>query len=334
MKNDNYDVRGWALKCGAAYALQFKYKANEVLVECYQQLIANHEPKLWSIAITAVCELLDKHRIEFRISSEDERSIVCLMFEMLERIEEETVKNALTTGLCRLILSNYIVDEKQIASVFIEYFNPKAYPSTQQIMGLFFDQMHRLKRQGCLISALVPMFDLISTATHEREFLKIKLKNVIDFVITITKPTPDTSTEWHNQIALELVKIMHEYSGNKLVDVMSEQLKALEVVIHDEFKEQIRRPLHDLLENLSGVSNENVKRCWKKFGFKNSDRQNAHSSPGSDRRVSSPVIHSQRNASTIVTRSSTISRVSKNSNNENAQEQTNKGKEDQVGYFD
>lgn len=279
--DENFDVRGWALKCIASLALNFNHEVYAALEISYKQLIVHSDPDIWSIAITTICELLDKHRCKFDVpSSEDDVvNVVDIIFHLMINIRHETLKNAMIIGLGRLILSQYITDSKQIAQFFVEYFDPNAFDSSQQLLGQFFNKLVNLKRQSCLISALLPTFEIISKGEAEKEYHKIKCNDIIALVKTLTAPVPpNTTSKWHNQIAIEITKLLlHGYSV-KLANVMIDQLEKLKIEVNDEFKREIRVPLSNLLDELLGQPKKRLQAIWRQLGFKKIDRTARRSS--------------------------------------------------------
>lgn len=268
------DVRGWALKSNASFSLRFDCALYEALDACYRQFVLSGDPNIWLISVTAVCELLDKHHIEFEVpsisvaNSDIRVDISDVLFDILIRMHEEEIRNALITGLCRLILSGVINDKEKIAYMLVEMFNPNGYASTQQILGQFMQQLTKYKCQNRLISALGPVCEIISNAQE-----KFKLKDIISFLKAIGIPElPHVTSVWHNQLAIELTKLMLQGYGSQLMTMFSDQLSTLKLHINDEFKQEIRPYLAELLGSLSGRPKQSVKQIWKKLGFKNSDR--------------------------------------------------------------
>lgn len=263
-------------------------------------------------------------------------NITDMLFDMLKQMKQEEIKNSLIIGLCRLILSGAINDKEKIAYMLVEFFNPDTDPSSQQILGQFIKKLTDLKCQSRLISALVPAFQLLSQSQHQ-----IKFKQIISFLIAITIPElPHVTSMWHNQIAIELTKLMLLECGSQQINVISEQINALKIHIKDDFKQQIRPILSELLGKLSGQPKQNVKTFWKKLGFKNSDRNvtqiilQSSSTPSTT--FNSMIYHdaSSRNGSarerTNTTKTSTRrsesnrkSSISIQSNDENEQRVTN-----------
>ncbi|XP_055304909.1 uncharacterized protein LOC129569764 [Sitodiplosis mosellana] len=292
---ENLDVRGWALKCNASFALRFDIALYEGIEACYNQFLLNNEPTLWSISVTTICELLDKHRVEFQVphilADTNDGNLVNMtdfLFDILTRIQHEEIKNSLIIGLCRLILSNIITDKEKIAFMLVEMFNPEAYPSSQQILSQFVESLTKLKCHSRLISALGPALELISKSGQ-----KIKFKDIITFLIAITIPElPHVTSIWHNQLAIELAKLMLQGYDPKLMNIIRDKLK---VDVNDEFKQQIRPLLAELLRKLPEQSKQSVKAIWKKLGFKNSDLNAVQpsSSPSATTSSSSMVLTEQ-----------------------------------------
>lgn len=138
-------------------------------------------------------------------------------------------------------------------------------------MGHFFAKLHELNRQACLIPALIPSLKIITTAPYEKQFYKIKLEEVIRLVIAITEPTPPkTTTEWHIQIAMELLKVFRQENDftQVLVNAVTTQLKDLKPLIDDATKEQMRQPLESLLKTLTGLKKRTVQQFSAQFGYK------------------------------------------------------------------
>lgn len=287
------DVRGWALKCGASFAMHFESALLEGIDACYKQFLLNSDPKLWSISITMICELLDKHRIEFKVpcnendeNNENFVNITDLLFDMLTKVLDEDVKNALIIGLCRLIISGIITDNEKIAYMLVEFFNPEALPSSQQILGQFLKTLADMKAQKRLISALGSAFAFISESRK-----KIKFKEIITFLTAITIPEPPNETSvWHNQLAIELAKLMRQGYGFQLMNVLIAQMNALKIDVNNDFKQQIRPFLAEVLAEVTGPAKQSVMLIWKKFGFKNSDRRMAQPSPSPSPTLTSTPI--------------------------------------------
>lgn len=281
MRNADLEVRCLALQTATAYALRYKTMARELLDASFEQLLTNQNAMVWSVAITVICELLDRHHIEYHIpglldddsmssNEEDERTsnLVDHLLQMLGNIEEVCVMKALVTGLCRLILSGYMTNKHHIAKVLAQYFKPSTFSSTHQIMAVFFDTLDRLKRQGCLIPSLIPLFNFMADSHRN---LSTICNNILKFFVEITK-TPGSKFQWHSQLAIEIIKLLRDVPCSVDVQTVSNILKDMRIQINEEFRKQVREPLCDLLNDLTGDEHKIVKQFWKKCGFKNSDR--------------------------------------------------------------
>lgn len=370
---EDLEIRGWALKSNASFSLRFDCAWNEALEACYGQFLLNINVTIWLISVTAICELLDKHQIEFKVPpisniNSDIRVNICdVLFDILLEMKHEEIRNALITGLCRLILSGTINDKKKIAFMLIEMFNPEAYASSHQILGQFMKQLTKYKCQNRLISALGTTFEIIPKIDA-----KFKLKDIIAFLNAIGIPElPHVTSVWHNQLAIELTKLMLQGYGSQLMNLFGDQLSTLKLHINDDFKQEIRPYLTELLGSLSGRPKQSVKEIWKKLGFKNSDRNFVQTSSTASASVSPSITRASTPSTSIVlsdqsltevsterstqsysarestntTRTSLIRRTTSNRissvstrssaifNDENAVEPTNKMKQTQVKYF-
>lgn len=61
LKSQHMEIRDRALKCGIAFSMLYKPLAKPVHEELYLQFVRHHQPRLWTTAVTGICELFDKY---------------------------------------------------------------------------------------------------------------------------------------------------------------------------------------------------------------------------------------------------------------------------------
>lgn len=61
LKSQHMEIRDRALKCGIAFSMLYKPLAKPVHEELYLQFVRHHQPRLWTTAVSGICELFDKY---------------------------------------------------------------------------------------------------------------------------------------------------------------------------------------------------------------------------------------------------------------------------------
>lgn len=168
-----------------------------------------------------------------------------LLNDLFDNSQESTINMAITTGFCRLILSGQIETNEMIAKITLKYFNPDTSPEIERILSVFFETLIWHGKQVCLAEALLPTISMIFDAP----FGNINPNLVVKFVIKSTKPCQSISGKnVHNSIARSFLKHMHEHISNKkLVEVLSKQLRSLEVDLKPAITEELKKLAESLL---------------------------------------------------------------------------------------
>ncbi|XP_055374016.1 condensin complex subunit 3 isoform X2 [Condylostylus longicornis] len=258
-------VRNWALKCGTAYSMLYDQLAKDVYSELYTQFFKNQNITIWNTSIDCLFELIDRYgfdhfentdkqnknknrrqlynTLEFLDVDEDVSStstfhvdVIFMMSHILDTCEDVYILRAIVKGMCRLVLHGHIKNDDIMEKLLLKYFNPATEPEINQILGMFYRNLIKKKRQEYLQPCLLPTINTILTAPYDSPFHEIKPETVIKFVVDATRPQfCSTGLNIHNTIALSFMQEMQNNLSNKeLVKILSKELFSLEISASDD----------------------------------------------------------------------------------------------------
>jgi ubiquitin C-terminal hydrolase len=282
-------TRIWALKTATAYSLLYEPLAKNVYLVLKSQLFRSYHVLVWETTICCIADLLLRYSIEKmeafnEINDEMSASttaqnrskkggrtlyiddgdqieddivekidIIQMFTHVLENNQDSKILKACTIGLCKLIIHGHYCQREMVSQFLLSYFNPATDPEINQILGIFFETIIRLKKQESLHDALVPTLVTLMEAPYDSPLREVKLETVIKYIIGATRPIfCSNGLNFHNTLGMKLIELMKENPENKnILKVCSKELMTLEISDDPLLKKNMITQIENLLKNIT-----------------------------------------------------------------------------------
>lgn len=300
VESPNIIIREWALKCGSAFGMLYDQLAKEIYEVLVSQFYKNQSLRLWKVSIDCTFELLDRYRLEFfndtteggdktlrrhgrtlynatnSLSSlenqEEEESsgngtnFVNMMMNCMTTCDDVVVLRALVIGFCRLIVHGVISDPHLTENLLLRYFNPTLDSETNQVIGIFWEQLIHMRKQECLQPCLINAIKTVLNASHDSPLLEVKPDLILRFVIISTRKLFNVEgLNVHNIIALSFLKeIENSFANKELCKLLSKDLLSLELDFQNDV--DLRSVMNTLCDKLMSCDlDPKVIKCIEEF---------------------------------------------------------------------
>lgn len=144
---------------------------------------------------------------------------------------DSNIQKACIIGLCKLILHGIYSTRELVAKFLIAYFNPVTDSEISQILGLFFENMVKYKKQESLSEALILTLKTLIDSPHDSPLREVKIETVLRYVIEVTRPVfCSNGLNLHNDLSIKLLEFISENNEEKeLFKVIPKELLTLEI---------------------------------------------------------------------------------------------------------
>ncbi|XP_022229837.2 condensin complex subunit 3 [Drosophila obscura] len=250
LPSSEVDIFEWAIKCGTTYSMFYEAYAKEVFEVVLDQFCNNNVVRLCETSARCILELLDHYGIDYfndfnqttgggglasktkrrqlynvqdmydgeddgsqTQSSEQSTDIIVVMGHYVERVVNKGVGLAIVRGLCRLVLRGHLDDRPEVLEQLLKrYFNPNTEPVISQVLGMFFENLVRLKKQALLQPCLLPTVWTVINCSFDSPLNGVQPDHVIKFFIDLTtQEASSPMSNIHNRIALSFLHYIQNY---------------------------------------------------------------------------------------------------------------------------
>ncbi|XP_033250668.1 condensin complex subunit 3-like isoform X2 [Drosophila miranda] len=252
LHSSDVDIFEWAIKCGNAYSMFYEAYTETVFRVVYHQFYNSKEVRLCETSVSCLLELMDHYGIDYvdKLSrkigarglgsktsnrsqlytvqdtydgeedgdqtvqnSEHSVDIIMAMGRYMEMVVDKGVSLAIVRGLCRLVLRGHIDDRPEVLKQLLKrYFNPNAEPIISQVLGMFFENLVRLKKQALLQPCLLPTLWTVMNCSFDAPLNAVQPDYVVKFFIDLTiQEASSPKSNIHNRIALSFLHYIQNY---------------------------------------------------------------------------------------------------------------------------
>lgn len=150
---------------------------------------------------------------------------------VLDNNADQQVYKASLVGLSKLILHGQYCTRELMSKFLLSYFNPATDPEINQILGIFFESIIRMKKQESLHDALIPTLVTLFEAPADSPLREVKTETVLKYVIGATRPVfCSNGLNLHNTLGLKLLEFMSDNLENREIHrVFAKELLLLEI---------------------------------------------------------------------------------------------------------
>lgn len=293
LESTDVTIRIWALKTATAYSLLYEPIAKEIYFILKSQVFKSAQVLIWECSIECIFDLLLRYSIEtinnydavdptMNMSSNQSRSrkggrtlytdvdtddddvpddvsivrnidIMQILTHIIDQNVDKKIYRVTIHGLCKLILHGIYCTREIISKFLLMYFNPASEPEISQMMGIFFENIIKRKKQEYLHDALIPTIITLLEAPYDSPLKEVKLETVLKYVTAATRPIfCSNGLNLHNTLAMKFMEIMRENPDNKeILKTFSKELLELEIgedpILKRDIKKQIDLILKDSL---------------------------------------------------------------------------------------
>jgi condensin complex subunit 3 len=152
-----------------------------------------------------------------------------------------------------LILHGHHCTRELISKLLLAFFNPATDPEINQILGIFFESIIRMKKQESLQDALIPTLVTLFEAPADSPLREVKQETVLKYIIGATRPVfCRNGLNLHNTLGLKLLELMSKNLESKEIHkVFAKELLLLEIGDDPLLKEDMIAKIDALLEGIS-----------------------------------------------------------------------------------
>lgn len=290
LESSDIATRSWALKTATAYSLIYQPISKEIYLKLKSQLFKSNNGTIWEVTINCVVDLLLRYSIaKMDCSSEVDQEnsvnnsqhnrskkggrtlytddvddteeldivtsidIIAMLTHILDSTKDKNVHKTTLVGLCKLILHGQYCTREIVSKFMLAYFNPASEPEVNQILGIFFESVIKMKKQESLHDALIPTLMTLLEAPHDSPLREVKQDTVIKYVIGATRPIfCSNGLNLHNTLGLKLISLMKENLDNKEIHkIFSKELLTLEIGDDPLLKKDMIVHIEVVLKNIS-----------------------------------------------------------------------------------
>lgn len=157
--------------------------------------------------------------------------IMSMLLHVIEQNVDKRIHKVTIIGICKLILSGIHCTRDIVSKFLLMYFNPATDAEISQILGIFLENIVKLKKQEILHSALIPTIITLVEAPHDSPLREVKLETVLKYIVGATRPVfCSNGLNLHNIISMKLLEFMRENSDSKdILKIFSKELLEMEV---------------------------------------------------------------------------------------------------------
>ena len=291
LESNDIVTRVWALKTATAYSLLYESLSKDVYTILKSQMFKSNNILIWEKTIGCIVDLLLRYSVDkmeqmggdisqdsMANSSNQNRNkkggrtlytddgddpeemdivrsidIIQMLTHVLDNNLDAKVHKATLVGLCKLILHGQYCTRDIMSKFLLAYFNPATEPEVNQILGIFFESIIKMKKQESLQEALVPTLVTLLEAPYESPLREVKQETVIKYVIGATRPIfCSNGLNLHNTLALKLIELLKDNPQNKeILKVFSKEFLTLEISDDPLLKMDMVAHIEILLENIT-----------------------------------------------------------------------------------
>lgn len=285
-------TRIWALKAATAYCLLYETFAKDVYMILKSQFLSSNNPVVWRTAISCIVDVLLRYTLEKmdKVDQQDDAGsqdgsvsnqsrmkrggrslytddgeesedmnivvdvdIVQVLTHVFENNVDAKVQKTTVVGLCKLIVHGQLYSRDLVSRFLIMYFNPATEAETNQVLGVFFESLVKMKKQESLHDALFPTLVTLLEAPCDSPLREVKMQTVIKYVIGATRPVfCSIGLNLHNTLALKLIEVMKSNPENKeVLRVFTREMLTLEISEDPLLKKDIVAQIENLLKLIS-----------------------------------------------------------------------------------
>lgn len=290
LETDDIKTRVWALKSATASSLLYEPMAREVFMVLKGQLFKSSQVPLWEALIGCIFDLLLRYSIDkmeqlsdvndlesnasttnrskkggrtlYIEDGDDETDtedilkdvqIIQMLTHVLDNNVDIKVHKVCTIGFCKMILHGQYSTKDLISKFLISYFNPATDAEVNQLLGMFFESLIKIKKQEALHDALIPTLMTLLEAPYDSPLREVKHETVIKYVIGATRPVfCSNGLNLHNTLGLKLIELMRENPECKeVLKTFSKELPTLEFSDDPLLKKDMVDQIESLLKNIN-----------------------------------------------------------------------------------
>jgi hypothetical protein len=150
---------------------------------------------------------------------------------VLDNEMDQNIQKASIIGLCKLILHSLYSTRELVAKFLIAYFNPATESEISQILGIFFENLVKHKKQESLAEALILTLKTLVESPHDSPLREVKIEIVIRYVFDVTRPVfCPNGLNLHNILSMKLLEFMASNSEEKdVLRVVPKEMLTLEI---------------------------------------------------------------------------------------------------------
>lgn len=285
LESTDITSRIWALKTATAYSLLYETLAKDVYMVLKAQVFKSNNVQVWETTINCVIDLLLRYSIAKMEKHDDDNSqdlsvnatqnrskksgrtlytddgedaedmdivqsidVIQMLTHVMEKQVDPKVTKATIIGFCKLILHGQYCTRDLVSKFMITYFNPATDPETNQVLGIFFESIVRMKKQESLHDALIPTLVTLLEAPYDSPLREVKQESVIKYVVGATRPVfCSNGLNLHNTLGLKMIMLMKSNPDNKeIFKVFSKELLVLEIGDDPQLKKDMLTHLETL----------------------------------------------------------------------------------------
>lgn len=144
---------------------------------------------------------------------------------------DPVIQRVSTIGLCKLIFHGQYSTRELVAKFLVAFFNPATDSEISQIIGMFFENLVKHKKQELLAEALVLTLKTLIESPHDSPLREVKLETVVQYVIEVTRPVfCANGLNLHNVLSMKLLEFMADNLEEKeIVKIIPKELLTLEI---------------------------------------------------------------------------------------------------------
>lgn len=285
LESQDIEIRVWSLKTATAYSMLYESLAKDVYVVLKSQMFKNNNATVWECTIGCIFDLLLRYTIEKMEISEETQDgsmsisssipskrgtrtlytnddeaeelgfvktvdVISMMLHVMENNADQKVYKTILIGFFKLILHGLYCTREIISKFLLAYFNPATDPEISQLLGVFFEDLIRRKRQELLHDALIPTMFTLLEAPYDSPLREVKLETILRYVIEATRPIFCSSgLNLHNSLACKFLAVMKENPDNKnILKIFSKELLVLEIGEDSLLKRDARATIEEFLQ--------------------------------------------------------------------------------------
>lgn len=290
LESTDVAIRVWALKTATAYSMLYESLAKEVYVTLKTQLFKSNSVMVWDVTIGGLIDLLLRYTIDkmerhnenitemsvhntsggrgrkggrtlYTDDGEDPEDLemvesidtIQMLMHLLDNNTDTRVHKTIMVGLCKLVLHGQYCTRDLISKFLLAYFNPATEAEINQVLGVFFESLVRMRKQESLHDALIPTLMTLLEAPYDSPLKEVKVDTVLKYVIGATRPVfCSNGLNLHNTLCMKLVELMRDNPENKeILKTVSKEILTLEIGEDTLLRKDMVTHIEALLRNVA-----------------------------------------------------------------------------------